>query len=168
MPDPYIYYLTLKSVIMNKITFNGAGVPNPIPIAYSAFLEPRIMTVEKFLACQYRYQQLVTSLKDSNGVAVTSNQLATGFTFQTIDLLNALGITTDPNINEFHVRGYFGLDEGGNMKILFVAAVGADLNATTKIAGQYAYFIWDNNSADLPFVLDLNYPCPPLCPGNAA
>jgi hypothetical protein len=153
---------------MNTITFNGAGMPNPIAIPYNAFLETRTMTVEDFLACQYRYQQLVSSLKDSNNVAVTSNQLANGFTFQTIDLLNALGITYDPDINEFHVRGYFGLDETGNMKILFVAAVGADLNAPHKKAGQDAYFIWANNSSDLPFVLDLNYPCPPLCPGNEA
>jgi len=154
---------------MQNVTLNAAGIPI-ISIPYSAFLATRIMKVEDFLSCQIRYQQFQAYLQNATGVAVSLNQIPNAFTFQTVDLLSALGIALngDQDINEYHVRGYFGLDENNNMKILFVVAVGANLNVTPQIAGQDAYFVWSNDDTYQAFVLDLNYPCPPLCPGSAS
>lgn len=102
---------------------------------------------------------------------VDNNALSTAFTFQTMDLLSALNIPVDANtIQSTHVRGYLGKDSHGNSKMLVVGVQGANTIEANKMsagvnmffkcnAGQHA----NSNDGEL-YALDLNYPCPNLCP----
>ncbi len=107
------------------------------------------------------YQNYQDSLLKAAGQSF--RPFASAFTFQTNDLLVALGIPTTTKTNYRHVRGYFGIDENGNSKIFFVGVDGADFKA--NIAGTDIFFSCSKQqNNDQEFVLDLNYPCPTLCP----
>lgn len=100
--------------------------------------------------------------------AVDATAMSSAFTFQTMDLLSALGIKGDfRDLKSQHVRGYLGKDDLGNSKMLIVGVLGADTRDSSKMtAGMNLFFQCSSaqrNNAEL-YALDLNYPCPNLCP----
>gem|GEM_PF-3138909 len=133
-------------------------------------------TAEKWIA---NYQAFMSSLykQDNSGamVPLTESEILNGFTYRTEDILSVLGIQRNklPN-NVPHIRGYIGMTSTSPVtyKLLLLAAVNASLDPKTGVtsAGIDAYFkAMQNNRLKLNdendgFVLDLNYPCPTLCP----
>lgn len=101
-------------------------------------------------------------------IKVERDSLPRIFTFRTSDLLAALGLNnTSPNTN--HIRAYLGIDALGQRKLFFVGVVGANLNGSSITPGTDVFFRPETNSVGDPgdpgdLVLDLNYPCPTLCP----
>lgn len=130
------------------------------------------------------YQQFMSSLYQKNAsgeiVPLAAADILHGFTYRTEDLLTALGIENSklPN-NVPHIRGYIGMTsiEGSfTYKLLLLAAVDASLDKKSgnMAAGKDAFFIAKKKSnqgltdESEGFVLDLNYPCPTLCPDNGS
>jgi len=128
------------------------------------------------------YQQFMASLykKTEKGemVALDASEVLHGFTYRTEDLLAALGIEKAKlPVNVPHIRGYIGMTNASSpftFKLLLLGAVDANIDpkSSTPSAGKDAYFVAKNkgalksNDGDEGFVLDLNYPCPTLCPDN--
>lgn len=116
------------------------------------------------------YQEYASRLFYSNPENGKLEKAATvnGFTFRTSDLLAALGIKASSATTP-HVRGYLGIDPATqSLKIFFVAVKNANLDTIPRVAGTDVFFRTGNKGvggADDPdIVLDLNYPCPTLCP----
>jgi hypothetical protein len=101
-------------------------------------------------------------------VGVDTLNYLNGFTFRTSDLLAALNVK-ETKLTTPHIRGYFGIDPvTGKRKIFFVGVMNANLDTVPRKAGKDVYFrtqATGNGLADPgDYVLDLNYPCPTLCP----
>ncbi len=136
-------------------------------------------TAQKWIA---NYQDFMSTLyrKNSSGemVPLGESEILNGFTYRTEDILSVLGIPKNKlPINVPHIRGYFGMtNTNGSFtyKLLLLAAVNASLDPKqgATSAGKDAFFTAKrNNSLKLNdenegFVLDLNYPCPTLCPDS--
>jgi hypothetical protein len=99
-----------------------------------------------------------------------SAKITRGFLFRTSDLLAALGLKGS-KLKVSHIYGRFGLDSANQPKIFFVGVTGANLDTVPMNPGKFVYFkktiggkLGDGGD---DYVLDLNYPCPTLCPeGN--
>jgi hypothetical protein len=97
-----------------------------------------------------------------------SAKIVKGFTFRTSDLLAPLGVKSTPNTP--HIQGRFGINPHTNeAKLFFVGILDANLDIEPRQAGRIVYFRKATNGQLTDGgdnVLDLNYPCPTLCPGG--
>lgn len=126
------------------------------------------------------YQQYMSTLYKKNEagemVPLDQTEILNGFTYRTEDLLAVLGIEKNKLANNVpHIRGYFGLTSNTSpfsFKLLLLAAVDASLDKGALSAGKDAYFVAKKKNGlqgteeNGGFVLDLNYPCPTLCPDD--
>lgn len=87
------------------------------------------------------------------------------FTTRAADLLAALGLsdTLEKHCNFNHVRAYLGIDDQNKFKLYFVSVSGATLSA--NYGGEDVPTPGTPPNL-IPSVLDLNTPCPQVCPVN--
>ena len=178
-----IVFTCLATFACTSTPENAApAITNAVIVDLSTLNPNQLVPAAKTIEWKKNYENFFDSLRirrvDSKGdtsyVSLTENELVKGFTFRTSDLLAALGINSD-SAKSKHIRGYFGIDSSGNRKMFFVAAINANLDSTKNVplnAGSDRFFrnkkshIIGGDDSDV--ALDLNYPCPTLCPDNGA
>jgi hypothetical protein len=139
----------------DQLTEKGQLVPVDTAVSW-------VSTYQKFMSDLYWLDPATGKY-----VSVDTLNYLNGFTFRTSDLLAALDVK-ETKITTPHIRGYFGIDATGKRKIFFVGVMNANLDTVPRKAGRDVYFRTQSGGNGLTdpgeYVLDLNYPCPTLCP----
>lgn len=160
----------LSAAVMTSMLFLFACTPSDAPVQERTVVADSnyILIDASQLKEQAQLVPLDTALTWMKTYRKLNIDTLHSFTFRTSDLLVALGIKATASTQ--HIRGYFGVEPKTHLrKLFFVGVVGANLDTFPRQPGRDVFFRNAAGKANAvndatQYVLDLNYPCPTLCP----